>query len=45
MKLIEKHDSGLADTLAIMSNPAVQKILTQSEKDIHNKKLIPLDRV
>lgn len=43
LKLIEKHDPGLADTLAIMANPEVQKILAEGEEEIKKGHLIPFD--
>lgn len=45
LKLIEKHDPGLADTLAIMTNPEVQKILEEGEENIRKGKLIPFEKV
>lgn len=43
LKIIEAHDPGLADTLAIMSNPEVQEIIEAGEKDHQAGNLIPLD--
>ncbi len=45
LKLIEKHDPGLADTLAIMTNPEVQKVFEEDEDNIRKSKLIPLDNI
>ena len=45
LELIEKHDPGLADTLAIMSNPDVQAILNEGEEDVKAGKLIPFEEV
>ena len=36
------HDQGLADTLAIMADPKLQKLLEESKKDIKRGRLIPL---
>ena len=44
LDLVEKHDPGLADTFAILSNPAVQAILEQGEKDIKAGKVLPFDK-
>ena len=41
---LEKHDPGLADTLAIMSNPDVQAILEEGEENIKAGKTIPCDQ-
>ncbi len=41
VKVIEKYDHGLADTLAIMSNPELQAVL---EEDEHNAdQAVPFD--
>ncbi len=42
--LIEKHDPGLADTIAIMSNADVQKTLSEGEKDIKAGRVLPFDK-
>lgn len=42
--LIEKHDPGLADTLAIMSNPEIQDLLEEGEKNIQEGKVLPFDK-
>lgn len=42
---LEKHNPGLADTLAIMSNPEVQKILEEGEEDVREGRLIPLEKI
>jgi hypothetical protein len=44
LKIIEKHDQGLADTLAIMTNPEVQAILAEGEENIKQGNLIPFDK-
>ena len=44
LRIIEEHDPGLADTLAIMSNPDVQAIIEAGEKDQKEGNLIPLTR-
>lgn len=42
IEFLEKHDPGLADTLAIMSNPEIQAVL---EEDEHNAgQAIPFDK-
>jgi hypothetical protein len=43
LKVLEKYDRGLADTLAIMSNPEIQAILEEGEADIKAGRLIPLE--
>ena len=45
IKVIEKHDQGLADTLAITPDPELQNVLKEGEKDIKSGKLVPLDEV
>lgn len=45
LELIEKYDPGLADTLAVMSNKEVQKILNEGEEDIKKGNLTPLEKV
>ena len=42
LKSIEAHDPGLADTLAIMSNPDAQAVIEEGEKDAQAGNLIPL---
>ncbi|MBI4990894.1 type II toxin-antitoxin system Phd/YefM family antitoxin [Candidatus Gottesmanbacteria bacterium] len=44
LKVIEKHDPGLTDTLAIMTNPEVMKILEDGEEEIRKGHLIPFDK-
>jgi prevent-host-death family protein len=43
LEIIEAHDPGLADTLAIMSNPEAQEVIAAGEGDIKNGNLIPLE--
>ena len=43
LKIIEAHDPGLADTLAIMSNPDVQDVIAAGEKEAQAGNLIPLE--
>ena len=43
LKIIEAHDPGLADTLAIMSNPEAQEIIAKGEEDVKMGNLIPLE--
>lgn len=45
IETIEMHDQGLADTLAITADPELQNLLKESEKDIKDQKLVPLDEV
>jgi PHD/YefM family antitoxin component YafN of YafNO toxin-antitoxin module len=45
LKVIEKNDPGLADTLAIMTNPEVQAVLDESEEDIKAGRTVPLEQV
>jgi len=42
---IEMHDQGLADTLALTSDPKLQSLIKEGEKDIRAGKLIPLDEI
>jgi PHD/YefM family antitoxin component YafN of YafNO toxin-antitoxin module len=44
LDLIEKYDPGLADTLAIMSNPEIQELLEAGEKNIQAGKVLPFDK-
>lgn len=44
LDLIEKYDPGLADTLAIMSNPEIQALLEEGEKNIQEGKVLPFDK-
>jgi hypothetical protein len=43
LALVEKYDPGLADTLAVMSNPEIQAILEAGDKDIKEGKVRPFD--
>jgi prevent-host-death family protein len=43
LEIIEAHDPGLADTLAIMSNPEAQEVIEDGEEDVKMDNLIPLD--
>lgn len=43
--VLEKHDPGLIDTLAIMSNPEMQDIIQKGETDVQTKNLIPFSKV
>jgi prevent-host-death family protein len=45
LKIIEAHDPGLADTLAIMANPEVQAILDEGEEDVKAGRTILLEDV
>ena len=45
LKIIGVHDPGLADTLALMSNPEAQAVIEEGEKDQQAGNLIPLDRL
>jgi PHD/YefM family antitoxin component YafN of YafNO toxin-antitoxin module len=44
LRLIEKYDRGLADTLAIMSNPEILAILEEGDKDVKRGNLLPFDK-
>lgn len=44
-KLLEKHDPGLADTLAISSNPEMIKKLEKSRKEIAKGKTVPIQKL
>jgi len=41
VRLMEKHDPGLADTLAIMSNPEIEALLKESEEDKKAGRVLP----
>lgn len=41
VKLIEKYDPGLADTLAISVNVDIENLLAKSEKDVGEGKVVP----
>lgn len=43
IELLEEHDHGLADTLAIMSSPEIQETLKQGEKNIAEGKVHSFD--
>ncbi len=43
LKIIEAHDPGLADTLAIMANPEVQAIIEEGEENLKTGYLLPFD--
>jgi prevent-host-death family protein len=45
LKIIEVHDPGLADTLALMSNPEAQAVIEEGEKDQQAGNLIPLEHL
>lgn len=42
---IETHNQGLADTLAIMADPDLQKIIKESDKEIKSGTLMAVDLV
>jgi prevent-host-death family protein len=44
LKVLEEHDPGLADTLAIMSNPEIEALLEEGDENIKQGKGIPLER-
>ena len=44
LDLIEHYDPGLADALAIQTNPDIQAILEEDEKHIQKGELIPLEQ-
>jgi PHD/YefM family antitoxin component YafN of YafNO toxin-antitoxin module len=43
LELLERYDPGLADTLAIMTNPEIQAILEEGEQDIRAGRVLPFD--
>lgn len=45
LNYLEEHDPGLADTLAIMSNPEVQTILEEGEAAIKAGDVVLLEKV
>jgi hypothetical protein len=42
IRVIEEHNQGLADTLAIMADPELQRILEEGERDARNGNVILL---
>ena len=44
LELIETYDPTLADTLAIMTNPEVEELLTQGEAAIQKGELVTFDK-
>ena len=44
IKALEKYNPGLADTLAIMADPEIEKLLEEDEENIKKGKTIPFDR-
>ena len=42
---LEIHDQGLADTLALTADTDLQRKIKESEKDIKDGKVVPLDEV
>jgi hypothetical protein len=45
IETLETHDQGYADTLALTADPKLQAFIKESEKDIKDGKLVPLDEV
>ena len=45
LELIEKHDSGLADTLAIFADPELLDVLEQGAKDVKAGRTISIDEL
>lgn len=45
LELVEKYDPGLADSLAIMSNPEAQRILNEGDDNVKTGKLTPLEEL
>ena len=45
LELIEKHDPGLADTLAILADPELQAILEESGRDIAAGRTVPIEEL
>jgi hypothetical protein len=39
-----KHDPGLADTLAIMSNPEIEALLEEGDENVKQGKGVPFDQ-
>jgi hypothetical protein len=44
LKVLEVHDPGLADTLAVMSNPDIEALLSKGDENIKNGDVIPVER-
>ena len=42
MKLVEKHDPGLADTLAILADPELPKAIEQGTEDAKTGRTVPI---
>lgn len=45
VKLLEKHDPGLADSLAISANPEIETILEKSDNDIAAGRTSPIEEI
>ena len=43
IKALEKYNPGLADTLALMADPALEKMLDDGEQDIKAGRTLPFD--
>jgi hypothetical protein len=43
LKVLEEHDPGLADTLAIMSNPEIEALLEEGDENVKQGKGVPSD--
>jgi hypothetical protein len=45
IRVIEEHDQGLADTLAIMADPELQVLLEEGQENIRTGNLISMEQV
>ena len=45
IQVIEKHNPSLADTLAIMADPELQKLLEENAKDVDNGNFITIEQM
>ncbi len=43
LELIETYDPALADTLALMTNPAIEALLKAGDKAIQTGEMVPFD--
>jgi hypothetical protein len=45
IRVIEEHNQGLADTLAIMADPELQKLLEEGERDARSGDFVSLEQL
>jgi spore maturation protein SpmA len=45
IRVVEEHNQGLADTLAVMADPELQKLFEEGEQDARNGNTISLEQL